>query len=306
VPVHHQRQPGDPAVTGWPFDNSTLRTVALGSAALGLVSGSLGAFAVLRRQSLVGDAVSHAALPGIVLAYLATHSKTPLVLALGAVAAGWIAGLTVHAVTRTTRVPFDAALGGVLAVFFGAGLLLLRWLQNRPDASQAGLDRFLFGQAALMLSGDVWLTAGLGGAALLVMLLFWKEFAVLAFDADYAHSLGLPVRLLEVLLTTLIVLAVVVGLQSVGVVLMSAMLVAPAIAARQWTDRLGRVVLLAGLFGAGAGVTGALVSDALSRPLAAVPPGPTIVLCATALVAVSLLAAPGRGLAWAALRGRRS
>src|SRR5438067_5970445 len=239
-----------------PFDNYTLRTVALGAAALGAVSGALGAFAVLRRQSLLGDAISHAALPGIALAYLLTHSKAPLVLAAGAALAGWLGTLAVLAVVRQSRVPYDSALGLVLSVFFGFGLLLLTWLQKRPDASQAGLDKFLFGQAATLLADDVRALAGLGAAAVAVLALLWKEFKLLAFDPDFAASLGYPVRGLDALLTGLLVLAVVLGLQCVGVVLMSALVVAPAAAARQWTDRLGVMVLLAALFGGASGLAG--------------------------------------------------
>jgi len=279
----------------------TLRTVALGSAALGIVSGALGSFAVLRRQSLLGDAISHAALPGIVLAFLLTGSKSTLVLVLGAAVAGWLGTLVVMAVTGSSRVPRDSALGIVLAVFFGMGLVLLTWVQRLPDARQAGLETFLFGQAATLLERDVLVIASLGAIALALLAAFWKEFKLLGFDPEFAGSLGLPVRRLDVLLTTLLVIAIVIGLQTVGVVLMSAMVVAPAAAARQWTDALGRMVLLAALFGAAAGVTGALVSAAAPG----VPTGPSIVLVATAIVAVSLTLAPARGLIWRAAARRR-
>lgn len=279
----------------------TLRTVALGTAALGIVSGVLGAFAVLRRQSLLGDAISHAALPGIVLAFALTGSKEPWVLLLGAAAAGWVGTLLVMLIVRSTRVPEDAALGIVLSVFFGLGLVLLTFVQHRPNASQAGLDRFLFGQAATLLQRDVVTIALLGAVALGCVLLFWKEFKLLSFDRDFAATLGFPVRLLDVLLTSALVLAIVIGLQTVGVVLMSAMVIAPAAAARQWTNSLTVMVLLAALFGALAGVTGAVISASASR----IPTGPMIVLAATAVVAFSFALAPERGLVWAALRQRR-
>lgn len=280
----------------------TLRTVALGAGLLGLVSGALGSFAVLRKQSLLGDAISHAALPGIALAFLLTGSKATPVLVLGAALAGWIGTLAVMHITDTTRIKEDAALGIVLSVFFGFGLVLLTYVQKRPDASQAGLDRFLFGQAATLLERDVVLIGGLGAAVLIGTALFWKEFKLLAFDPDYGASLGFPMQRVDVLLTTLLVVAIVVGLQTVGVVLMSAMVVAPAAAARQWTDRTGRMVLLAGAFGAASGVAGALVSSSAQH----VPTGPTIVLCLTALTLASLLLAPNRGIAWAAVRDARS
>jgi manganese/zinc/iron transport system permease protein len=274
------------------FTDYTLRTVALGSATLGLVSGSLGAFAVLRRQSLLGDAVSHAALPGIALAFLLTGSKAPLVLVLGAAVAGWLATLAVMAIVRTTRIKYDSALGIVLSVFFGVGLVLLTVIQKRPDATQAGLDRFLFGQAAGLLERDVVTMVVLGGPTLFILAALWKEMKLLSFDPGYGASLGFPMRGLDILLTALLVVAIVVGLQTVGVVLMSAMVVAPAAAARQWTDRLGFMVLLAAGFGALAGVTGAVISSEVER----LPTGPTIVLCVTAIVIFSLFLAPRRGL----------
>jgi manganese/zinc/iron transport system permease protein len=284
------------------FSDYTLRIVALGAATLGIVAGALGAFAVLRRQSLLGDAVSHAALPGIVLAFALTGTKAPLALLVGAALAGWIGTLLVMAVVRTTRVSYDSALGIVLSVFFGIGLVLLTDVQKRPDAAQAGLDRFLFGQAGGLLRSDVLTMAILGAPVLLALVLLWKELKLLSFDPAFGASLGFPMRALDVTLTALLVVSIVVGLQTVGVVLMSAMVVAPAAAARQWTDRLGAMVLLSAGFGAAAGVAGAIISSRAAR----MPTGPTIVLCVTLVVVASLLLPPNRGLAWRWLRERRN
>lgn len=276
------------------FTNYTLRTIALGAAALGIISGVLGCFAVLRRQALLGDAMSHAALPGVVLAFMLTGSRAPLVLVLGAAIAGWLGALAVMTIVRMSRIKEDSAFGLVLSVFFAIGMVLLTVLQRSGQGGQAGLDKYLFGQAAALVTSDVITIAVLGAVVLLLTALFWKEFKLLSFDPDYAASLGYPVTALNILLTSLIVMAIVIGLQLVGVVLMSAMLVAPAAAARQWTNRLGRMVLLAGTFGALAGVVGAVVS-ASGRGLST---GPVIVVCISALVIVSLLVAPGRGLLW--------
>ncbi len=284
------------------FFDYTIRTVALGAAVLGMVSGALGTFAVLRRQSLLGDAMSHAALPGVVLAFMLTHSKAPLVLMLGAAVAGGLGTLLLMAITRTTRIKEDAALGITLSVFFGFGLMLLSLLQRNPDARQAGLNKFLFGQAATLLASDVIVMLIFGGVALGLLLLFWKEFKLLAFDRDYAATQGLPVQKLEVLLTFLLVIAIVIGLQAVGVVLMSAMVVAPAAAARQWTNKLGVMVMLAALFGAIAGVGGALISSMGSG----LSTGPVIVLAVSAIVVVSLLFARNRGVLWGAGRRQRN
>ncbi|HEX9849670.1 metal ABC transporter permease [Candidatus Deferrimicrobium sp.] len=282
------------------FGNYTLRTVGLGAAFLGIVNGVLGSFAVLRKQSLLGDAISHAALPGIALAFLLTGSKATIVLLLGAAAAGWVGTLLVMNIVKNTRVKYDSALGLVLSVFFGFGLVLLTYIQRMPVASQAGLDTFLFGQAATLLARDVATIGILGLAVLLIVLAVWKEFKLLCFDPDFALSLGFPIRWLDVLLITLLVTSIVIGLQTVGVVLMSAMVVAPAAAARQWTDRLGAMVAISAFFGALAGAGGALVSSLTAR----LPAGPTIVLCLTAIVLVSLLAAPNRGVVWKWARER--
>ncbi len=280
----------------------TLRTVALGSGVLGLVSGALGTFAVLRRQSLLGDTVSHTALPGIALAFLLTGSKSPVVLLLGAALAGWLGTLLVMGITRTTRLKSDSAFGIILSVFFGFGLVLLTFIQKQPNARQAGLEKFLFGQATALLERDVIVMAIVGGVLLLAVGLFFKEFKLASFDHDYGVSLGFPMRGIEIGLTSALVVAIVLGLQTVGVVLMSALIVAPPAAARQWTDRLGRMIALSGAFGATAGITGAVVSSLSAR----LPTGPVIVLCASALVMISLVFAPNRGLLWKWLRQLRN
>jgi len=284
------------------FTDYTLRTVTLGAAGLGLVSGSIGTFAVLRRQSLVGDAISHAALPGIAIAFLLTGSKAPLVLVIGAAMAGWLGTLIVMTVTQTSRVKYDAALGLMLSAFFGFGIVLLTYIQNLGTANQAGLDKFLFGQAAGLLQKDVVLIAVLGVVGIFLMILFWKEFKLLSFDRDFGQSQGFRMREVDILMTFLIVLAIVLGLQTVGVVLMSAILIAPAMAARQWTDKLSIVVLLAGLFGALAGATGSVMSSTIPK----LPTGPTIVMVAGAIVFFSLLFAPQRGLVWSLVRRFRT
>lgn len=284
------------------LNDYTVRTVAQGAAVLGIVSGALGAFALLRRQSLLGDAISHAALPGIAIAFLLTGSKSQQVLLLGAAIAGWIATLKINAIIKHTRVKQDSSLGLVLSVFFGFGLVLLTYIQRMPDATQAGLDTFLFGQAATVLYRDVQFMAIVGAVVLFFLVLFWKEFKLTSFDPDYARVMGIPVGFYDLVMTTLLVAAIVLGLQMVGVVLMSAMVVAPAAAARQWTNRLWGVVLLSAVLGLVAGVTGAVLSSVVSK----LPTGPTIILCMSTIVAASLLFAPNRGVVADMLRRRRN
>lgn len=278
----------------------TLRNVALGSALLGLVGGVLGTFAVLRRQGLLGDALAHAALPGIAVAFMLTSSKAPIVLMIGAAISGWIGTLFILRLVSDTRISEDTALGVILTVFFGLGIVFLTYIQRSGNASQAGLDRYLFGQAATLVQEHVITMAAIGSVALIIVALLFKEFKILSFDPEFAASLGFPVSRLNVMLTSLIVIAVVIGLQTVGVVLMAAMLIAPAAAARQWTNRLGVMLCLSAMFGAVSGVVGAVISVSARR----LPTGPMVILAATAIVVISILFAPERGIVWDTLRRR--
>jgi manganese/zinc/iron transport system permease protein len=275
----------------------TTRNVLLGASLLGLVGGILGCFALLRRQSLLGDALAHTALPGVCLAYLITQSKSPAPILGGAMLLGLLGALAILAIVRFSRIKEDTSIGIVLSVFFGLGIVLLTYIQHLPFGNQSGLDKYLFGQAATLLTEDVVAMAILGTVVLGVTFAFYKELKLLSFDADFGASLGFPMARLEVLLTLLLVTVVVVGLQTVGVVLIVATLITPAAAARQWTDRLGVMLLLAGGIGVVAGASGAL----LSSTIRALPTGPVIVLCSSTVLVLSLLLAPRRGLLWARL-----
>lgn len=276
----------------------TLRTITLGTAVLGAVTGMLGSFAVLRKQSLLGDAISHAALPGIALAFLITGSKDTNVLLIGALITGLIGTFWIRGITTKTHLKSDTALGLILSVFFGFGMLLLTFIQKQPNANQAGLDKYLFGQAATLVESDVWLMTIVTGLCLIVLLLFWKEFKILLFDKDYALTLGFNTKFIDILITSFIVLAIVLGLQTVGVVLMSAMLLAPAAAARQWTNSLGVMVFIAAIFGASAGVLGTAISATQNN----LSTGPVIVLVASVFVFFSFIFSPSRGLLFRQIR----
>ncbi len=278
----------------------TVRNVLVGSALLGLTGGVLGCFALLRRQSLLSDALAHAALPGICLAFLLTGSKSPGVLLAGAMGAGVLGAFAILGVIRVSRIKEDSAIGIILSVFFGMGILLLTWIQKLPAGNQSGLDRFLFGQAATLGVDDIRLLSMVAILVIVAVVLFFKEFKLASFDLAFGASLGLPVKLLEVGLTALLVVVVVIGLQMVGVVLMVATLLTPAAAARQWTDRLGTMVLLSGAIGALSGSVGAMASASIPR----VPTGPAIVLVSSLILVLSLMLAPRRGMVWAMLRDR--
>lgn len=278
-----------------------VQLVLLGAALLGAISGILGSFAVLRQQSLLGDTLSHAALPGVCIGFLIAGERNLSILLPGALFTGALAALTVMLITQHTRLKTDAALGISLSVFFAIGTVLLTFIQARGSVGSAGLSSFLFGQAAAITKADISVMAGAGAVMLSLVFLFWKEFKLVTFDPASARVLGLPVLAIEAALTMIMAVAVVIGLQLVGVILMVALLIAPAAAARQWTGSLSTMVLLAGVFGAVAGAGGALIS-ATGRGLAT---GPVVVLLITAIVIVSLLIAPQRGILWQALTRRR-
>jgi len=280
------------------FTDYTLRTITLGTAILGAVCGMLGSFAVLRKQSLLGDAISHAALPGIAIAFLITGAKDTNTLLIGALISGLIGTFWIRSIVTKTHLKSDTALGLILSLFFGFGMLLLTFIQKQPNANQAGLDKYLFGQAATLIESDVWMMAIVTGICLIVMLVFWKEFKILLFDADYTKTLGFNTKFIDILITSFIVLAIVLGLQTVGVVLMSAMLLAPAAAARQWTNSLSVMVFLAAVFGAFSGVFGTAISASQNN----LSTGPVIVLVASVFVIFSFVFSPSRGLLFKQIR----
>jgi manganese/zinc/iron transport system permease protein len=282
---------------GWLIDliplSYTSSVVLIGAAILGLTAGVLGSFAVLRERSLVGDALSHAALPGVAIAFILTGAKDATSLAVGAGIACLVGALLMVAIERTGRIRPDAAIGVVLAGFFSLGVVLLTYLSSFNNANQAGLDTYLFGQAAGLLERDLVVMAALCAASLALITVGWRPLKTTLFDPAFAGSVGLPVRTLEVAMTALLVIAVVVGIRTVGAILMVGLLIVPVVAARQLTGRLPRVLALAGAVGATVGASGALVSQA-----AEVPTGPVIVLIGVAVAVAAVLLAPRRGVAW--------
>jgi zinc transport system membrane protein troC len=270
----------------------TFRTIALGCMLLGSVSGMLGCFAVLRKQSLLGDAVSHASLPGVCLAFLIIRSKNTEILLLGALAIGLICIGLIQTIQNYTKIKFDSALAFILSVFFGLGLVLLSYLNKLPGANKSGLNKFIFGQASTFVERDVRLMLYTGIILLIVIILFWKEFKIVTFDSEFAKTLGFPSRKIEILISVLIVITVIIGIQAAGVILISAMIISPAVAARQWTNRLSVMVILSGIFGGIAGLTGTLISITESN----LPTGPVIVLVISLIVVFSILFSPKRGI----------
>jgi manganese/zinc/iron transport system permease protein len=285
------------------FSDANLRWVLLGSMLLGIAAATLGSFAFLRGRSLMGDALAHAALPGVCCAFLFAEwgrsqgwfdigSKSLPLLLLGAGISGVIAAWCIAAVARHSRIKEDTSQAIILSVFFGAGVVLLTRIQHSGAGNQSGLDKFLFGQAASMVGSDLITMSGVAAILCLLTYAFYKELKLLCFDADFGRGLGFPMPRLDGFLLAMIVASVVIGLQAVGVVLISAMLIIPPAAARFWTEKLHRMVPLAALLGGLSGALGALLSALAPR----MPTGPLIVLAATAFFIFSLLFAPRRGV----------
>lgn len=278
-------------MSGW-FAYNTL-VVLGGVSLLGAACGLVGAFAVLRKRALVGDALAHAALPGLCLAFIVTGERRLPVLLIGAFLSGLLGNAAISALGRFTRIKEDAAVGTILSVFVGAGFVLMRLIQNHyAGGAKAGLDSFILGKTAGMTRDDLQLIAVVAGLVTLFVFLLYKEFKLTSFDAGFARALGWPVVTLDSLLMALIAVAVVIGLPAVGVVMIAALLIIPGASARFWTNSLGALLLLAGGIGFAIGLIGTLISATYS----VMPAGPIIVLTGTVFFVFSLLAGSERGL----------
>lgn len=272
----------------------TTQMVLLGTALLGLASGIAGTFAVLRKESLIGDGLSHAALPGVVIAFLLTGIKDIEVLiigaALSAITAAWLITITVE----NSKIKFDGALATILSAFFGLGMVLLTYLQSLNNADQAGLSKFIFGQAATILARDVYITSAAALIIIVLTALFWKELKLISFDVEYAKTLQIPVTFTLILYRSLLIMTIIIGIQSVGAILISSLLIAPAVGARQWTNKLGTMCILAGLFGMVSAMGGTIWSTTVQK----LPTGPAIIVILSVIVLLSLIFAPNRGILW--------
>jgi len=280
--------------------------VAIGAALLGFAAGASGAFLFLRKRALVSDAIAHATLPGVAIAFIVLVGFggdgrfLPALLIGSAVSAG--AGLwLVEWMSRRTRLAEDAAIGAVLSVFFGFGVVLLTIIQTMPDGRQAGLETFLLGATAGMLFQDAVVIA-LGGALVVAAIVVLRRpMTAVAFDPGFAAASGVNVRAIDLMMMTIVMAVTVIGLKIVGLILIVAMLIIPPVAARFWTERAAALVALAGVIGAASAYLGAAISASAPK----LPAGPIIVLVCFALFALSMLLAPGRGLWAALLRSRR-
>jgi manganese/zinc/iron transport system permease protein len=279
------------------FRYNTLVPMA-GAALLGVTAGVTGTFMLLRKRALVGDVVGHAALPGVGIAFFVMETmqrgsgKNMPGLLLGAALTGLAGVGCVLAIRKLTRIKEDAALAIVLGIFFGAGLALLSVIQRVSTGSQAGLDHYIFGMASALVLNDVLWILAVTLAVLLISGLLFKELALLCFDEDFAATQGWPVMWLDIVLTGLVLCVAVVGMKSVGLLLVVALLVIPAAAARFWTDQLSVMLIIAGALGGLSAIPAVLASHVYAR----LPTGPMIVLVCAVFFLASLLFGPRRGV----------
>ncbi|MEM6391409.1 MAG: iron chelate uptake ABC transporter family permease subunit [Planctomycetota bacterium] len=281
-------------------------TVLISTTLLGVASGIIGVFTLLRKRALMSDALAHATLPGIALAFLAAallgfNGRSLPVLLAGATVTGVLGVLTVQWLVRYTRIGEDASIGLVLSVFFGAGAVLLSLIQTMQTGNAAGLSSFIYGKTATLSADDARLMAGIAVAAVIAAALLLKEFSLVCFNDAFAKVDGWPVSVIDLLMMSLVVIVTVAGLQAVGLILVVAMLIIPAVSARFWTQRVGLLVLLAAAIGGLCGYLGSAISALLPRQ----PAGAVIVLTAGVIFLISMLIAPSRGVAAAALRRLR-
>ncbi len=272
--------------------SSNFQWVLFSTLLLGIAAGLVGCLAYWKKQSLMSDALSHAALPGVVTAFLIFQVKDLHVLIIGAAISALVGALCISFIKSNTRITEDTAMGMILAVFFGGGIVLLTLVNQSSEGNQAGLNNFIFGQAASMVSSDVMTMSILAVAVILIVIIGFKEWKLFLFDPNFAKGLSLSIKGMNFIYLMLLVLTVVVGIQAVGVILMSALIIIPPVSARYWTNSFKTMMWLSGIFGGISGAVGTTIS-AMGKSL---PTGPFIVVISGSIFLLSLFFGMKKGL----------
>lgn len=274
------------------FQDSSIAFVVIGITLLGLGSAYVGTYSFLDKKALLGDAISHAVLPGICLGFILAGEKDPIFIVGGAFLSGALATFLTSWIRTNTKLSEDAIIASILSIFFGFGVVLLTVIQKSGNPEMAGLNQFIFGNAIAILEEDLYIYGGLAVLIIISLSLFQKEFSLLVFNPDYGKAIGYPMGTIRLIFNVLMILAVVIGIQAIGVVLMAALLITPGAAARFWTDRLHKLLLIAGLFSVISGIIGTYISFVLPQ----MPTGPWVVVCLSLLALISFLFAPKKGV----------
>lgn len=264
--------------------------VALGTMCLAMSTGIVGTISILKRQSLIGDAVGHASFPGIVLAFIIAGRKDSLTLMSGAIIAGVCAFFIIQYIVNSSKLEADTTMAVILSAMFGFGMVLKSYIQGNSSfsGSQAGLANYIFGQAAYMLREDVIIIFSVSIVSILLFLIFFKEIKIHVFDEAYAETLGIKKNIISVLIIIITMLLIAAGLKAVGVVLISSMLITPGVIGMQWSKRYESVLIIAAISGA----LSALIGTSVSTLVKGMSTGPSIILCMTAIAFLSVLCGP--------------
>ncbi len=273
------------------FQNPTLQIIAIGIFFLSVSSAMVGCFSFLRKQSLIGDAVAHGVLPGICLSFLLFENKNIYVLLWGASLTAWLSIATIQFVYSRSKIDKDTSMGIILSVFFGFGIVLLTIIQGKSASAQAGLDKFIFGKAASMIDTDVITIVIISLLVIATIILLYKNLVIVSFDENFAKTIGLKVELFKFILTMMTVLVIVIGIQSVGIVLISALLITPPVTARFWTNKLSLMIFIACIFSILSGFGGTYISYTYEN----MPTGPWIVVFMSIFAFISFAVAPKKG-----------
>lgn len=268
--------------------------VAIGTMLLAMATGIVGTISILKGQSLIGDAVGHASLPGIILAFMISGRKSSLILMLGAIVAGIVAFLLIQIISEGSKIEADTAMAVILSAMFGMGMVLKSYIQGNQKiqgASQSGLASYIFGQAAYILREDVYIILAVSVISLALFIVFYKEIKVYVFDMVYAYTIGINSRLTSLLIMIITMILIAAGLKAVGAILISSMLITPAVTGLQWSKSYEKVLVIAAVTGAVSAFLGTFISSALKG----FSTGPSIILIMSVIALFSVLFAP-RGI----------
>lgn len=283
------------------FQDTNINNVLMGTILLGFTCGIVGVLVVLNKKALIVDAVSHSILPGICIGFMLSGVKNPLYLILGGMVAGAISVFLVDWISSKTRIKKDAAIATTLAFMFSIGVILLSVIQNSGNSNQSGLSDFLFGKAATIVRDDLYVFGALSGLVLIVLPVFYQHFKISLFDQNYAHTIGIKQKHIQILISSLIIISTSIGIQTVGIVLMSALIITPASSAFFWTNNFKKSIILSGVFAVASSIVGVFISY-LSPDM---PTGPWIIV---ALSSIALFSAffSKKGLITKKIKTRRN
>ncbi|WP_341907828.1 metal ABC transporter permease [Fluviicola taffensis] len=260
--------------------------VFIGTALIGVSAALVGTFTFLQKKSLIGDAISHSILPGIVLAYIVSGQRNTIILMLGAFIAGWLATQQISWLQRKTKLKSDTIVAATLSIFFALGLAMLSYIQGRPDDGQAGLSDFLFGKIAALNIEDLYLFSVVSFLIIAITFFRYRVMFSFAFNKEFMISKGFSLRWNDFILNSMTILVVAMGVQAVGVVLMSALLIIPVLTARMLTYKLRSLISLSLIFGTSSSLIGSYISILGKN----IPTGPCIIMVlSVCAISVALL-----------------